>query len=285
MKRLHWAAPCVFGVVLAALSVAERRRPLRRRVEARPLHRAARNATMGVTALVASAAVEWAIVRSAGAWAARNRVGLLHHVRMPARVKEVVGFLALDYSIYLWHIVNHRVPGLWRFHLVHHVDRELDVSTGVRFHFGEMALTVALRVAQILGIGVDRQTLALWQRLLTLSVVFHHSNLRLPIGLERPLSRLIVTPRLHGVHHSERKDESGSNFASLLSVWDVLHGTWRVNVPQRAITIGVPGQRDPRELTIGPLLTMPFRPQRPAWPDGDQPTPRLLPLPPTTLAE
>lgn len=270
MTSSRWAA-AVVGVVFAALCVVERRRPLRRRVERRPLHRVARNATLGVSALAASAVVESAIVRSVGAWAARHRVGLLYRLPLSFRVKQLLGFLALDYSIYLWHVVNHRVPGLWRFHAVHHVDRELDASTGVRFHFGEMSLTAALRAVQILGIGVDRRTLGFWQRLLTLSVLFHHSNLRLPIGFERVLCWLLVTPRLHGLHHSERKDESDANFASLLSVWDLLHGTWRTGVPQRLITIGLPGHRDPRELTIGPLLLMPFRPQRPSWPSVDQP--------------
>lgn len=280
---MRWPGAVVFGFVFAALCVLERRRPLRPRVELEPLHRAARNVTLGATALVASAVVEWAVVSSVGALAARRRFGLLPRLPLPLRVKRVLGFLALDYSIYLWHVVNHRVPGLWRFHLVHHVDRELDTSTGVRFHFGEMSLTAALRAVQILGIGVDRPTLTFWQRLLTLSVIFHHSNLRLPIGVERVLRLLIVTPRMHGVHHSETKDESDSNFASLLSVWDILHGTWRSSVPQQVITIGLPGRRDPAELTIGPLLAMPFRPQRSSWPAVDQP--RHPRLPPPTLPE
>lgn len=101
---------------------------------------------------------------------------------------------------------------------------------------------------------------------MTLSVVFHHSNLRLPRELERRLCLVIVTPRMHGLHHSENKDESDSNFASLLTIWDILHGTWRSSAPERAPCIGIPGWRDPRELTIGPLLAMPFRPQRSSWP-------------------
>ena len=279
MKNLKWSGAVAFGVVFAALCVAERRRPLRPRVEPRPLHRAARNVTLGVSALVASAAVEWTVVRSTGAWAERHRIGLLHHLPLPLRVKQFLGFLALDYSIYLWHVINHRADGLWRFHAVHHIDRELDASTGVRFHFGEMSLTAALRAVQILGIGVDRPTLTLWQRLLTLSVIFHHSNLRLPVQFEQALSLFIVTPSMHGVHHSERKHEADRNFASLLSVWDMLHGTWRPGSAQPAITIGLPGRRDPRDLTIGPLLAMPFRPQRSSWAVDDSPTPGVLPQP------
>ena len=257
-----------FGVAIAALCLAERRRPLRRRVEPKPLQRAGRNAVVGGTALIASSCVEWAIVKGAGTWAARHRVGLLHHLGLPRYLASVLGFLALDYSIYLWHVLNHRVPVLWRFHLVHHVDRELDTSTGIRFHFGEMTATAALRAAQILVIGVDRRTLGWWQRLLTLSVLFHHSNLRLPIRLERVLSFFIVTPTLHGVHHSERRDETDSNYASLLSIWDVLHGTRRVGAPQLDITIGIPGRPDAGALTAGELLAMPFRRQRVSWPDA-----------------
>lgn len=266
MRMPRWAPAAGVGCVLVALCVAERRRPLRRRVDPKPLDRLGRNAAIGVTALLASAGVEWAIVQAGGAWAERQRAGLLRALQVPVPLKQVLGFLALDYSNYLWHVVNHRVSGLWRFHVVHHVDRELDASTGVRFHFGEMTLTGGLRAAQILVIGVDRHTLALWQRLLTLSVLFHHSNLRLPAGLERTLCRFIVTPRMHGVHHSERHEDTDSNFSSLFTVWDVVHGTRRVSVPQHAITIGIAGMRDERDLTLGALLTMPFRPQRPERP-------------------
>lgn len=285
MKSLRWAGALAFGVAVAVLCMAERRRPLRRRVESKPLPRAARNAVLGGTALVASACVEWAMVKGVGGWATRHRVGLLHHLRLASYAKRVLGFLALDYSIYLWHVANHRAPGLWRFHVVHHVDRELDTSTGVRFHFGEMTLTAALRAAQVLVIGVDHRTLGLWQRLLTLSVLFHHSNLRLPIGLERVLCLFIVTPRLHGVHHSERRDETDSNYASLLSIWDVVHGTRRVDVPQQAITIGIPGQRDAGELTTGALLAMPFRPQRRSWLDDEPSQPGALAPSPVIVAE
>lgn len=285
MKSWRWPGVLAFGVVAVVLCVAERRRPLRRRIEPQRLQRAARNAVLGSTALIASACVEWAIVKHAGAWATRHRVGLLHHLRLPRYLKQVLGFLALDYSIYLWHVANHRAPVLWRLHVVHHIDRELDTSTGVRFHFGEMTLTAALRAAQILVIGVDHNTLGLWQRLVTLSVLFHHSNVRLPIGLERVLALFIVTPRLHGVHHSERRAEIDSNYASLLSLWDVVHGTRCVGVPQQTITIGIPGRRDAGSLTTGALLAMPFRLQRPSWLDAETSPPGALPHPRGILAE
>src|SRR6185436_10383350 len=108
------------------------------------------------------------------------------------------------------------------------------------FHFGELALSVPVRAAQMIVIGVDPSALWLWQTIVFASILFHHSNLRLPRSLESVLVRLIVTPRMHGIHHSDRVEETNSNWSSLLSVWDVLHRTLRLDVPQERITIGVP---------------------------------------------
>jgi sterol desaturase/sphingolipid hydroxylase (fatty acid hydroxylase superfamily) len=155
------------------------------------------------------------------------------------------------------------VPVLWRFHLVHHVDRDLDASTGLRFHFGELALSTGFRAGQVLLLGVDRATFRVYQTSLLLSVLFHHSNVRLPLGLERRVVPLLVTPRMHGIHHSVVEAERASNFASLLTCWDRLHGTLRLNVPQGAITIGVSGYRDPTTVCLGGALALPFAPERP----------------------
>ena len=173
--------------------------------------------------------------------------------------------MLLDYTLWWWHWANHRVPFLWRFHLVHHVDRDLDASTALRFHFGELALSLPVRAAQMAIIGVDSQTLWLWQTILFASILFHHGNLRLPVRLERVLVRLIVTPRMHGIHHSNRRDETDSNWSSLLSAWDYLHRTMRLDVAQPEITIGVPAYSDPSDVTLGKMLLLPFRRQRRDW--------------------
>ena len=151
------------------------------------------------------------------------------------------------------------MPFLWRFHAVHHIDLDLDSTTGWRFHFGELTMAAGFRAAQILLLGVDREVLRLWQQMLVLSVVFHHSNLELPIAIERRLARVIVTPRVHGIHHSTRADETDSNYSSLLSCWDRLHRSLRLNVPQASITIGVPGFDRASEVTLAASLTLPFR--------------------------
>src|SRR3546814_2584537 len=105
------------------------------------------------------------------------------------------------YTLYVWHLLLHRVPLLWRCHVAHHVDLDLDASTALRFHFAELALSVPWRAAQIVLIGVSPRALSVWQTALLLSVLFHHSNARLPPAMERRLNRLIVTPRMHGIHH------------------------------------------------------------------------------------
>ena len=254
-RSLKWLA---FGAALGALFVAERRRPLRRQTEPGPA-RVARNLTIGLLAGVTTAASEFPMVAPVQRLAERGRMGLLRLIPMPRALRLVLGFLLLDYTLYLWHWMNHRAPLLWRFHAVHHVDLDLDSTTGLRFHFGEMAMASAFRAAQVLLLGVDRETLRLWQQTLVVSVAFHHSNLELPIEVERRLNAMIVTPRMHGIHHSTRADETDSNFSSLLSVWDRLHRSLRLDVPQAAVTIGVPGFSKPEDVTLEQSLLLPFR--------------------------
>jgi sterol desaturase/sphingolipid hydroxylase (fatty acid hydroxylase superfamily) len=171
----------------------------------------------------------------------------------------------LDYTLWWWHWATHRVPFLWRFHLVHHVDRDLDASTAIRFHFGELTLSIPYRILQVLLIGVDARGLWLSQTILFASILFHHSNARLPARIERLLVRLIVTPRMHGIHHSDSEEETNSNWSSLLSAWDFLHRTSRLDVPQESITIGVPAYDDPHDVTLGKILALPFQHQRNDW--------------------
>lgn len=253
-KRWKWVA---FGAAVGALYVVERLRPLRARKEPGPA-RIARNLAIGLLAAATTAASEWPVIGPAQRLAERRRLGLLRALPLPQPLRIVLGFLLLDYTLYLWHRLNHRTPALWRFHAVHHIDLDLDSTTGVRFHFGELSLAAGFRAAQVLLLGVDRDTLRVWQQMLTLSVIFHHSNLELPIDLERRLVRFFVTPRMHGIHHSTRVRETDSNYSSLLSSWDRLHQSLRLNVPQASVTIGVPGFSSPEDVTLAASLTLPF---------------------------
>jgi sterol desaturase/sphingolipid hydroxylase (fatty acid hydroxylase superfamily) len=246
------------------MMLAERLVPLRPAMENK-LRRTIRNLFTGGVGLACMTLLQAPLLQPVASWIVRERIGLLHAVEWPRWAEILVAVVLLDYTLWWWHWANHRVPFLWRFHLVHHVDRDLDSSTALRFHFGELVLSVPVRAAQMILIGVDPFSLWLWQTILFASILFHHANLRLPLGLERVLVRLIVTPRMHGIHHSDRQEETNSNWSSLLSVWDFVHRTFRLDVPDETITIGVPAYHDPRDVTIGKILTLPFRRQRSDW--------------------
>ncbi|HET8646949.1 MAG TPA: sterol desaturase family protein [Vicinamibacteria bacterium] len=251
------------------LAVLERLFPLRPRTEAQGPH-LARNLVLAGTAAATATALQAVLLRPVADLVARHHLGLVPRLGLPPAAALVLSVLLLDYTLWHWHRWNHHVGWLWRFHLVHHVDRDLDASTALRFHFGEMALSVPYRAAQVALIGADAAALSLWTALLLVSILFHHSNLRLPARVDALLVRLVVTPRMHGIHHSERRNEVHTNFASLLTIWDALHRTLRLDVPQETVVIGVPGYRQRRWLGLGALLALPFRRQVAYWPGPAQ---------------
>ncbi len=275
----------VFGTIAAVL-IAETRRPLRRQRQSK-MRRDTRNAAMSaMTALTVSLAEAPATIPLAKA-AERNRRGLIKLLRLPPVLDLLLSVVLLDYTLYIWHYLTHRVPFLWRFHLAHHVDLDLDGSTALRFHAGEMLLSVPWRAAQVFVLGVSPRGLALWQTLTLMEILFHHSNVRLPAGFERKLCRVIVTPRMHGIHHSIVRRETDSNWSTIFSWPDYLHKTLRLNVPQDEITIGVPALQDPQELTLGKVMKLPFTVDRPNWQfvEGGRPERAPLPAPVTRLAD
>jgi sterol desaturase/sphingolipid hydroxylase (fatty acid hydroxylase superfamily) len=175
-----------------------------------------------------------------------------------AWLQFVTAFVLLDYSNYIWHILLHKLPILWRFHLVHHTDKDLDITTAFRFHFGEMIGSVLFRGASILLIGASPVVVLVYEIVFEAATQFHHSNIKLPFRFEKILNYLIVTPRMHGIHHSVVKKETDSNYAIIFSFWDRIHKTVRLNIHQNEIVMGVSNYADERELTIGNLLKMPF---------------------------
>ena len=267
-----WLSGALVLGAFGALVWLEYRRPLRRSVEPKAAHDA-RDLAMGGLGAATLQVLERPVVEPLAELVERRRWGLLKLVRLPAWVEVPLALVLMDYTLYLWHVLTHRVPWLWRFHRVHHVDLELDAATAVRFHFGELALSVPWRAAQVLLIGTSPRALSIWQTATIGSILFHHSNLRLPVAVERALSRVIVTPRMHGIHHSIVEEETNSNWSNGLALWDRLHGTLRLNVPQEAVTIGLPAYRRPAEVTLGRVLVMPFGPERPSWrlPRGARP--------------
>jgi len=254
----------VIVIVGTSMTVAERFAPLRRTVESK-LRRIVRNLSVGGVSLALMSLIQAPLLQPVASWIVRERTGLIQLVQWPRWIETLLAVVLLDYTLWWWHWASHRVPFFWRFHLVHHIDRDMDASTALRFHFGELALSVPVRAVQMILIGVDSRTLWLWQTILFASLLFHHSNARLPLRFERLLVRLIVTPRMHGIHHSDRRDETNSNWSSLLSVWDYLHRTMRFDVPQEQIVIGVPAYHNADDVTLGKVLLLPFESQRDDW--------------------
>lgn len=172
--------------------------------------------------------------------------------------EAIIGVLVFDYTNYLWHILNHRIPLLWRFHLVHHTDPDLDLSTATRFHFGEMIGSVFFRGAFVFLSGASPLVIIIYEIIFESATMFHHSNTRLPIPFEKALNKIIVTPRMHGIHHSIIKNEADSNYSVIFSFWDRLHHTAKLNIHQDDVVIGVPAYSDKKELTASYLLKLPF---------------------------
>ena len=242
----------------------ENRRPLRREVESKR-RRTGRNLAVAGLAALALQISEKPVTTRLAKMVERKNLGLLKIVRLPRWLEIVLAVVLMDYTLYLWHVLTHKIPFLWRFHLVHHIDRDLDASTAVRFHFGELIIAVVWRAAQILVIGVSPASLKAWQFFLFPSVLFHHSNLRLPESVDKQLQNLIVTPRLHGIHHSIVRAETDSNWSSGFTVWDKIHGTFRDDVQPEDVTIGVPAYQDADEVFLSKILSLPFEEQKNDW--------------------
>jgi sterol desaturase/sphingolipid hydroxylase (fatty acid hydroxylase superfamily) len=149
----------------------------------------------------------------------------------------------------------------------------LDVSTSFRFHFGEVLYSVGFRALQVYLLGISLFTYLVYELVFQCATLFHHSNVRLPITVERWLNQIVVTPRMHGIHHSIVKEETNSNFSVIFRWWDLIHGTLKLNVKQSEVVIGVPAYLEREDNKLMNLLILPFRKQREYWrlPENEQP--------------
>ncbi|QMW01556.1 sterol desaturase family protein [Spirosoma foliorum] len=259
----------------ALMLLLQWRHPLRR-LHFKLLRRLIRNIGLALPTFVVLRLALLPIPLLAAHWAHNHQVGLLNWL-LPANsigawVGGVLGFLAFDYAYYWWHFATHKVPLLWRFHNVHHTDLDMDVSTAVRFHVGELLLSVLFRVALVGVMGISFWSAIVYEVFFDTAAQFHHANWRLPAKVDRSLNTLFVTPRMHGIHHSIVRDEFNSNWGTLFSIWDRLHGSHRMDIAQKDVTLGVPAYRDEKELTLWYLFRMPFGKQR-DWklPNGAKP--------------
>jgi sterol desaturase/sphingolipid hydroxylase (fatty acid hydroxylase superfamily) len=190
-----------------------------------------------------------------------NGLGLFNAVALPFWLEAALAFLLLDLAIYLQHVLFHAVPALWRLHRMHHADLGFDVTTGARFHPIEIVLSMLIKAAAVVGLGVPAAAVLVFEIALSATAMFNHANARLPASLDRALRLLVVTPDMHRVHHSVVPRETNSNFGFNLPWWDRLFGTYRAEpaAGHAAMTIGLAAFRDPRELRLERMLTQPFR--------------------------
>ena len=256
-----WLGGALVVGACAAAFYLEHQRPLRRETESK-LRRDLRNLSVAALSAATLQVLEKPVVEPLAKLVERRRWGIVPQLGLPRPVQDAVAVLLMDYTLYVWHVWTHRIPFLWRFHLVHHADLDCSASTAIRFHFGEMVLSVPYRAAQVLVIGTSPRALHLWQRLVLVSITFHHSNLRLPKAVESALVGVIVTPRMHGIHHSADVKEADSNWSSGLTIWDRLHGTLRLDVAQEDLTIGVMGFETLEDVAFARLMKLPFCDQR-----------------------
>jgi len=198
------------------------------------------------------------------ALAAERGWGLLHLFEVPYWLAVLLAVVAMDFAIWLQHVMVHAVPALWRLHRVHHADVDYDLTTGARFHPLEIVLSMGIKFATIALLGVPVLAVLIFEILLSACAMFNHGNIRLPARVDRLLRWFIVTPDMHRVHHSVEDDESNSNFGFNLTWWDRLFGTYREQprAGQLGMTLGIRDHTDPTEVARLPgMLALPFKGQ------------------------
>jgi sterol desaturase/sphingolipid hydroxylase (fatty acid hydroxylase superfamily) len=258
-------------VVFLALLMLERRFSLRQAKRLK-INRFLINVGVSSLALATGAYIVAPVALTLALWNSESSFGLLRVIPLPFAAEFILGFLLMDLTFYYWHRANHAFPFFWRFHNVHHVDPDLDVSTSFRFHFGEVLYSLGFRALQVYLLGISLVTYLVYELVFQCATMFHHSNVRLPLYVERWLNKIIVTPRMHGIHHSIVRDETNSNFSVIFRWWDLMHGTLKLNVKQSDVVIGVPGYLEPGDNKFLNLLILPFRKQREYWhlPEGKE---------------
>lgn len=187
--------------------------------------------------------------------------GLLNWLAAPEWLSIIATLLFLDFAIYCQHIVSHKWSPLWHLHQVHHTDLEFDATTAVRFHPLEILISMLYKVLCIYLIGADPWAVIVFEIILNAAATFNHSNINIPLILDKKLRWLMVTPDMHRIHHSTIKSETDSNYGFSLSCWDRLCKTYLANPNQSQLTmsIGLTPFRHQHELGLVSLLLLPFK--------------------------
>ena len=249
------------SVALVALWVGEACIPFYTEFEGggkRRLLHGARNLGFGLVNAAVLVILFSSALSAVTAWSADSGMGLSQLVVWPAWLETLLLFVLFDFWMYLWHRANHTVSFLWRFHRMHHSDPEMDASSAVRFHTGEVVLSAVARLAVLPLLGMTLAQLALYEMVMLPVILFHHSNVSLPRWLDHGLLAVIVTPAMHRVHHSCWRPETDSNYGSVFPYWDFLARTFRLREDARTIQLGLDGMDDPAWQSVSGMLTTPL---------------------------
>ena len=250
-----------FTIALVCLLTWEHYSPRRVSVSGSWLRRFNNLALVLITILIVQLLLPvLALVGIADAVAAQSW-GLFNNVDLPGPVVIILSILILDFAIYWQHRLFHAWPPLWRLHQVHHCDKEFDVTTGIRFHPFELIISLCLKAVVVIAIGAPAIAVLLFELILNLLPMFNHSNVKLPLALDRVLRLFIVTPDMHRVHHSQIRAETDSNFCFSVPWWDRLFHTYRPQPREghEQMHIGLQQYTNSDTVHLSKLLLLPFR--------------------------
>ena len=200
-----------------------------------------------------------AALAAVSTWTASRGFGLVNLVAWPPVAKIFLLFVLFDLWMYVWHRANHEITFLWRFHRMHHSDPDMNTSTALRFHPGEMLLSASARLAVLPLLGMTLWNLALYEMVFLPVIFFHHSNLSLPRRLDRGLLAVVVTPAMHRVHHSRWRPETNSNYGSVFPYWDVLARSFRLRDDAHTVDLGLDGTDSHAWQSVAGMLQTPLR--------------------------
>lgn len=201
-----------------------------------------------------------AILLNIANYVTQQQIGLVHFVTLPRWLKIVDTVILMDFFLYLWHVLLHRLPVLWRVHRVHHTDLDVDASSALRFHVIEVAASAIVRMGIVFFIGADPAGVLAFELIYLIADQFRHSGFKLPQTFESVFWILFVPPAMHRIHHSVDRGERHTNFGTIFSIWDRFFGTLRTGVNQRDLWYGVDGHIQEKKLDFHHLLVMPFNP-------------------------
>ncbi len=250
----------IFLSVLVLMLILESLIPRHSTVDSKPRRLAINFSLTGFNVLLVKLLLGGAAVGLAD-FAGERGWGLFNYLDWPAAVEMVIAILFLELMIYIQHVFLHKIPFFWRFHKVHHSDLDLDVSSGLRFHPLEILGSMIYKLGLVAALGPSVLTVVAFEAILNGMAQFTHSNIKLPLGLDRILRWVFVTPDMHRIHHSVEQNETDSNYGFNMSIWDRLLGTYIHDgiKPQPEIVIGIPQFRTPQEVSLLKLMIIPFQ--------------------------